>query len=56
MRFVGFQVFVFVVELDMPLCGGIMGLVVIFQVIRAQPHSCVLQIDILVGQKEIAFT
>ena len=53
-RFGGFEVLVFVVELHVALGERIAGGVVIFDVIGTQPHAGILQIDIFVGDEEVA--
>jgi len=54
-RFVGLEVFVFVVELHVTLRQGVMRGVVVLQVVGAQAHRRVLQIHIFIGDEDVAF-
>ncbi len=54
MRFVGLQMLVFEVELHVTPRKRVMRGVVIFHVVRAQPHPGVLQIHVFVGDEDFS--
>jgi len=54
MGLLGFQVLIFEVILDMTAREGLGGLVVVFDVVGAQALAGVMNIDVIVGDEEIA--
>ena len=52
--FVRFDVLVLVIELDVAACHGVVSLIVVLDVVRAQPHIFVTNVHVAVGNIQIS--